>query len=134
MTNPFRPGHGLIPLVLGGRDSHLKEFRRSLKEAEQLPRNHVLFGLRGVGKTVLLKSFEFIALENDWLVARREFNEGYNDSQRFTDAITIYVKSNVLALSLLRNMAHKGKTLLKQVVAGSALTYEDFSYQYFFPT
>lgn len=67
-TNPFRPGAGARPPALAGRDGELQAFdvavhRYMLGHPE---RSILLSGLRGVGKTVLLRECERIAAEHGW--------------------------------------------------------------------
>lgn len=59
-SNPFKPGAGLIPPELAGREELIVRFRRSLRDARdsgEFARPWVIHGLRGVGKTVLLTQF-----------------------------------------------------------------------------
>lgn len=70
------PGNGIEPRYLAGRDEYVELFTRSLKSFEDgLPRNTVVSGLRGTGKTVLLRRFKIIAESRGWLTVEREFNE-----------------------------------------------------------
>lgn len=85
--NPFRPGNGLMPPYLAGRDTELNNFKRTLKIALSLPQNLVISGLRGIGKTVLLAEFETICREDKWLPIRREFNPRLCDTGQFLFAI-----------------------------------------------
>ena len=57
LPNPFRPGAGHTPPYLAGRKGQSDEFRRLLKQ-DVILENMVLTGLRGVGKTVLLDTFQ----------------------------------------------------------------------------
>ena len=59
--NPFVPGGGLLPPHLGGRESEQKALSRMLdylRAGRSIPRDLVLIGPRGNGKTVLLRWFE----------------------------------------------------------------------------
>ncbi len=60
--NPFTPGAGLKPPYLGGRDAVIdKMFRRSLDRTLQgcpSPKDIVIYGPRGVGKTCLISVVE----------------------------------------------------------------------------
>ncbi|MGC8628366.1 MAG: ATP-binding protein [Acidimicrobiales bacterium] len=56
--SPYRPGFGQSPVVLAGRDKILTTAQRSLQavvEAHRMDRPLALVGVRGVGKTALLK-------------------------------------------------------------------------------
>ena len=59
--NPFVPGSGQLPPYLGGREDQQQALRRMLsyvKAGRTTPRDVVLIGPRGNGKTVLLLWFE----------------------------------------------------------------------------
>lgn len=74
VRNPYSPGAGRKPAALVGRDDALKAWETSLQRA-QLGRTDqpvVLYGLRGVGKTVLLSEFRRQAAKADWIVAQVE--------------------------------------------------------------
>ena len=55
---PFQPGEGRLPPHLAGREreeAKFREFLEDLRAGEPVPRNIVLFGPRGNGKTALLR-------------------------------------------------------------------------------
>ncbi|MGB9669383.1 MAG: AAA family ATPase [Anaerolineales bacterium] len=85
--NPFRPGNGISPPYLAGRDEQLKLFKKSLDTALTLPQNMVISGVRGTGKTALLKEFEKICQEKKWLCIRREFNPRHCSEAEFVGAV-----------------------------------------------
>ncbi|MDR2929444.1 MAG: ATP-binding protein [Propionibacteriaceae bacterium] len=78
VTNPYSPGAGRLPMALVGRETQLKAWHTALKrvEAGRDAQSLVLYGLRGVGKTVLLSRFARIAEDAHWLVARIEAKSG----------------------------------------------------------
>ena len=67
--NPYRPGVGLQPAHLAGRDLQIRRFRAILAAAPEIPANLRITGLRGVGKTVLLRKFDEVATEDGWATA-----------------------------------------------------------------
>lgn len=70
-ANPFRPGFGVSPRVLAGRDQLLEEFDTALDEGPGSPLRSVLVsGARGMGKTVILNELEDAARVRGWLVVR----------------------------------------------------------------
>ena len=74
VLNPYSPGAGRKPSALVGRDRQRQEWTHSLQRVE-LGRSGqpvVLYGLRGVGKTVLLSDFRRSAAEAGWIVAQVE--------------------------------------------------------------
>jgi hypothetical protein len=76
--NPYTPNAGARPPALVGRDEELEAFEVLL---DRLRRGHteqsmLITGLRGVGKTVLLTSFEERAREHDWTTVEAEITKG----------------------------------------------------------
>lgn len=74
VRNPYSPGAGRKPAALVGRDDALKSWATSMKrvERDRTDQPFVLYGLRGVGKTVLLSEFRRNAGKRDWVVAQIE--------------------------------------------------------------
>lgn len=82
--NPYTPNAGARPPALVGRDDQLESFEILL---DRLRRGHteqsmLITGLRGVGKTVLLTSFEEKARERDWITVEAEITKGTDFGQR----------------------------------------------------
>lgn len=76
--NPYTPNAGARPPILAGRDEQLESFEVLL---DRLRRGHteqslLITGLRGVGKTVLLTSFEERARERGWTTVEAEIAKG----------------------------------------------------------
>lgn len=74
LLNPYRPGAGVPPPILSGRESELEAIsimigRLALGRGE---RSIVLTGIRGVGKTALLWAGEDMAREHGWIVQSLE--------------------------------------------------------------
>lgn len=63
--NPYRPGAGLMPTYLAGRDEDIRNVNQMLEALKlNIPVQSVIFsGLRGVGKTVLINRLQEIAEE-----------------------------------------------------------------------
>lgn len=66
--NPYTPGAGRRPPYLAGRDQHLEDFASLIEvlSGHGAERSLIYFGLRGVGKTVLLMEFDILASEAGW--------------------------------------------------------------------
>lgn len=81
--NPFRPGAGHAPPYLAGRSAEQDDFKRLLKQ-RVISENLILTGLRGVGKTALLTTFQPIALQEGWPAQVRSLAAGVlsNDETR----------------------------------------------------
>ncbi|WP_299166811.1 ATP-binding protein [uncultured Arthrobacter sp.] len=72
--NPYSPGAGRKPAALVGRDQPRSDWNVALDRVEigRSAQPFVLYGLRGVGKTVLLSDFRRSAQRRGWLVAQVE--------------------------------------------------------------
>jgi hypothetical protein len=85
--NPYRPGVGVRPLYLAGREAPLRRFDAMLRAAPEQQANMRVTGLRGVGKTVLLETFAESAREHDWEPAFMELQPGHNTNVATAAAI-----------------------------------------------
>jgi hypothetical protein len=87
--NPYTPNAGARPPVLVGRDDQLQGFDVLL---ERLRRGHteqsmIITGLRGVGKTVLLNTFEARARELGWTTVEAEITKHTDFSGRIAHLV-----------------------------------------------
>lgn len=82
--NPYNPGSGLPPRVMGGRQQEIDAFDLIIARTKRdLPnRGMVLSGLRGVGKTVLLNYLRAHADNHGWFTI---WLEGKPEAQGFTE-------------------------------------------------
>jgi AAA ATPase domain len=66
--NPYTPGAGRRPRTLAGRDRDLEGFSSLIERLSSgaNERSLIYFGLRGVGKTVLLTELDVLASEAGW--------------------------------------------------------------------
>ena len=118
--NPYTPGVGMVPRYLADREALLEEAKDTLAYVANgyATRSLIYYGLRGVGKTVLLTEIESIAQENNIYYEHIEAME--NGS--FMSSISLYV----------------GKILRKMSVREKAKQYIDFaknvalSFQFFY--
>jgi len=104
MDNPFRPGNGIIPPYLAGREEEILWFENSLDSALTLPQNLVLSGIRGTGKTVLLRKFEEICTKKKWLFVRREFNSKLNQEGEFLNALLTDIITKTKGISFAKRL------------------------------
>ena len=86
LANPFRPGNGVIPPYLAGRDAPLDAFEEFLAD-RPLHANWALTGLRGTGKTVLLGEFAARAERAGWVTLQRELGDRHRDDAWLAEAI-----------------------------------------------
>jgi AAA ATPase domain len=89
VRNPYSPGAGRPPAALVGRDPQLDRWAVSLERIEgaRSAQPVVLYGLRGVGKTVLLTRFFKTAQDRDWIVAQVEAGAGKSLRETLGEAL-----------------------------------------------
>jgi hypothetical protein len=77
IKNPYTPGAGTRPSELAGRDQELESFKIQLARllAGRTEQSQIITGLRGVGKTVLLNTFEDHAEAAGYHTAFRELTQ-----------------------------------------------------------
>lgn len=78
VRNPYSPGAGRKPSALVGRDDVINAWSVSLQRAERGKTDQpiILYGLRGVGKTVLLSRLRRDAETRDWITVQLEAGSG----------------------------------------------------------
>ncbi|MBX9742794.1 MAG: ATP-binding protein [Chthoniobacterales bacterium] len=76
-NNPYSPGAGLPPFSLAGRDSLMERVAIALDRIKsgRSARSFIFYGLRGVGKTVLLRSIRLHAEEKGFISVTMEAPE-----------------------------------------------------------
>lgn len=87
LANPFRPGNGVPPPYLAGRDTLLAEFERFLGATHPPHPNWTLTGIRGTGKTVLLGEFAGRGEGAGWLCVERELGDRHREEERLVEAV-----------------------------------------------
>ncbi len=93
--NPYTPGAGMMPKYLAGRDDIIDNARKRIEAVSTgyQSRSVVYYGLRGVGKTVILNSIENIADSNDLLNRHIEVKETSNIVKALSIACNGFVQS-----------------------------------------
>ena len=80
--NPYRPGAAHAPPYLAGRDTERREFSRLLEQAPILE-NLVLTGIRGIGKTVLMReALRKDAVAKGWIWLTSDISEAVSVSEK----------------------------------------------------
>lgn len=74
IENPYRPGAGHMPPFLAGRLNEQKLFLRLLRQPVSTE-NILVTGLRGVGKTVLMRSLKSLAESEGWIWVGNDLSE-----------------------------------------------------------
>ena len=75
--NPYRPGAGLMPVYIAGRDEDIQNVDQMFEALTlNIPTQSIIFsGLRGVGKTVLINKLQSIAEDRGILCKHIEIEE-----------------------------------------------------------
>src|SRR5262249_24593854 len=105
--NPYRPGAATAPLHLAGREPQISRFKKILAGAPELPANLHLTGLRGVGKSGLLKELELTAQAENWAVVRRQLEPRHNTESELHGLIVALARASERKMS--RTRALRGK-------------------------
>ena len=131
VDNPYSPGAGNRPPELAGRDEVMEQsdimFQRLLARRSIQPM--VLVGLRGVGKTVLLRHMHDTAKKAGFEVVYAEATEG----KKLPEILMAGLRKTLLALSLIeaaKDRARRSLGALKAFVAGFGLSVGDVSLSY----
>jgi hypothetical protein len=125
--NPYRPGAAIRPLFLAGRDAEQRRFRAVLDASPQLPANLRITGLRGVGKSVLLKRLDELAGDGNWLTSRMQVEPRHNRDATLLEAIAGLASQAQLRAS----RAERVKKRLRDVARHTRtlqVTWEDLSF------
>lgn len=111
LPNPYRPGAGMSPAYLAGRDNTIHDAQNILQAINYgySARSVVYYGLRGVGKTVLLNYIENLADEMD---LPSEYMEIAERDRSFHSQMALHIYKLINRLSLLKNIeSHIKKAL-----------------------
>jgi len=122
VPNPYNPGAGMPPPYLAGRGKSMDEARNILMSmmAGVPVRSVIYYGLRGVGKTVLLNKIEEEAEE---LGIPTEFMELEEKDSAFHRSIAFYVQKLVKRMSVKGKLADYGKQALS-ILKAFVIRYE----------
>jgi hypothetical protein len=123
--NPYRPGVGVRPLYLAGREAPLRRFAAMLRAAPEQQASMRVTGLRGVGKSVLLEEFADHAQELDWEPALLELQPSHNTDEDLTAVLGALLGRTRQRLSRLERLRSVAGRALR--AASLSLTWEDVS-------
>ena len=113
IRNPYTPGAGVTPTYLAGRDKVVLDIEKKLVSAKEgySFRPVIYYGLRGVGKTVLLNAVETQAKKLDILHCHIEVREQSNLIKSISTACNGFVKQLSLKETM-KEYASKLKALV----------------------
>jgi hypothetical protein len=128
IKNPFSPGAGSPPPELVGRDPDLEQARvllgRIMKKRSE--KSMLLTGLRGVGKTVLLKEVELLAKNQGY---RTIFMEAH-ENKSLGALIIPYLRTLLFDLNRCAGASNKvkrGLAVLRSFIGAVKLTVHDIT-------
>ncbi len=113
IKNPYTPGAGTRPGALAGRSEEIENFRVLLARLRdgRSEQSQIITGLRGVGKTVLLNSFEDHAEDADYLTAFRELTQETNLSELLAKDVQRLLRELKLSAKIARTVREGLSTL-----------------------
>lgn len=113
--NPYAPGAGYQPPALTGRESQIRAVRILLERvgAGRPGRSLLIVGLRGVGKTVLLNTFEQIAEQAGWETTFHEIAGDPGEAEGFRDVMADAGHQLILKLDRRRHLGEAAVTALR---------------------
>ena len=114
LYNPYTPGAGFPPSYLAGRDDTIEDAEKTLQYVENgiVQRSKIYYGLRGVGKTVLLNKIEEIADDNLVMYEHLEVSEEHS----FKEMLATSVQKLLTQMSVkaeLKQFFQKAASILK---------------------
>lgn len=127
LYNPFRPGAGAAPYQLFGRDKQIEDISLLIRRAciGAGSNAYIIFGFRGIGKTVLLNKAEEIAKENKVITLFAELSE----TDDFKNFIFNALKKTLFQIDTFENLKNKFNRVLK-IFKGLSISYEDIEFNY----
>ncbi len=110
VRNPYSPGAGTPPPALVGRDQLIEEFGIAIRRMQigRPARSMMLTGLRGVGKTVLLREFGKVGSGLNWTHLHLEASE----DDQFLDSVAAFARQALLRLSRRHELADRVRQAL----------------------
>ena len=116
-VSPYRPGAGLMPGYLAGRDEDIGNVKQMFSALKMnIPVQSVIFsGLRGVGKTVLINKLQKIAEEEDIFCRHIEVEESNDFISQLADCSQAYLRK-VSAIEKFKGLIQKPLDAIKSLV------------------
>jgi len=126
--NPYRPGASTPPLHLAGREPQMRRFERMLRNAPEIPANLRLTGLRGVGKSVLLKELQRIAMQQNWVAVRHQLEPRHNTNMALSLLVERLVDDEVPRMSARHRLASAAGAVVTGVRRAAQVSVGDASF------
>jgi hypothetical protein len=106
---------GTTPDFIADREPQFRRFQKALDEFPEKRRNFVVTGLRGVGKTVLLKEYETRARDAGWVVIREDWVSRYRDEAAFIQSLVANFETIITRLSAARKLSQAATKALNSI-------------------
>ncbi len=126
--NPYAPGTGNQPPLIAGRDDEREAYSLMLDRLKRgnVAQGMLVTGLRGVGKTALLKTFERASFEHGWVAVGPELD----DRTPFAEVIARSARRALLDLELKQRAAERARLALERLAMFSLRDPDDLELSY----
>lgn len=116
-VNPYRPGAGLMPTYIAGRDEDIESMEQMFTALSiNIPTQSVIFsGLRGVGKTVLINKLQDIAEEKNIFCRHIEVEERNDFISQIASCSQAFLR-RVSAKEKFKHLIQKSLDAIKSLV------------------
>lgn len=116
-VNPYRPGAGLMPTYLAGREEDIQNLEQMFDALTMnIPTQSIIFsGLRGVGKTVLINRLQKIAEDKDIFCRHIEVEERNDFISQIATCAQAFLR-NVSTKEKFKNLIQKPLDAIKSLV------------------
>ncbi len=116
-VNPYRPGAGLMPTYLAGREEDIRFVEQMFDSLTMnIPTQSIIFsGLRGVGKTVLINKLQKIAEDKDVFCRHIEVEERKDFISQIASCSQAFLRK-VSAKERFKNLIQKPLDAIKALV------------------
>ena len=116
-VNPYRPGAGLMPVYIAGRDEDIQNVSQMFDALTMdIPTQSIIFsGLRGVGKTVLINKLQSIAEEKGIFCKHIEIEERNDFISQFAECSQAFLRT-ISAKEKFKHLIQKPLEAIKSLV------------------
>lgn len=116
-VNPYRPGAGLMPVYIAGRDEDIQNVSQIFDALTMdIPTQSIIFsGLRGVGKTVLINKLQSIAEEKGIFCKHIEIEERNDFISQIAECSQAFLRT-VSAKEKFKHLIQKPLEAIKSLV------------------
>ena len=116
-VNPYRPGAGLMPVNIAGRDEDIQNVSQMFDALTMdIPTQSIIFsGLRGVGKTVLINKLQSIAEEKGIFCKHIEIEERNDFISQIAECSQAFLRT-ISAKEKFKHLIQKPLEAIKSLV------------------